>query len=147
MEILNQYYLWIKAVHIIAFVSWMAMLFYLPRIFVYHVENQSNQSYTNVAKVQERKLYSFIGKPAMLLTLITGILMISINPELFRSGSWLHIKLLFVVFLLIYHFMCGYYVRAFQNDRCEKSGKFFRVFNEIPTLCLVVIVVCAVIKF
>lgn len=147
MEFLNEYYLWIKALHIIAFVSWMAMLFYLPRIFVYHAENHLNQSYSDIAKVQERKLYSFIGNPAMLLTLITGILMISAHPYLFKMGIWLHIKLLFVVFLLVYHFVCGYYVRAFQKDSVQKSGKFFRLFNEIPTLCLVVIVICAVIKF
>lgn len=147
MEFLNEYYLWIKSIHIIAFVSWMAMLFYLPRIFVYHCENKLNQSYTDIAKIQERKLYSFIGKPAMLVTLISGILMISAHPWLFKTGGWLHIKLLFVVFLLIYHFMCGYYVRVFQKDSCQRSGKFFRLFNEIPTLCLVVIVICAVIKF
>lgn len=147
MEFLNEYYLWIKSVHIIAFVSWMAMLFYLPRIFVYHCENKSNHSYSDIAKIQERKLYSFIGRPAMLLTLISGILMISVHPWLFKTGGWLHIKLLFVVFLLIYHFMCGHYIREFQKDSCQRSGKFFRLFNEIPTLCLVVIVICAVIKF
>lgn len=147
MEFLNEYYLWIKSIHIIAFVSWMAMLFYLPRIFVYHSENRLNQAYSDIAKIQERKLYSFIGKPAMLLTLVSGILMISAHPWLFQTGGWLHTKLLFVVFLLIYHFMCGYYVKAFQKDNCQKSGKFFRLFNEIPTLCLIVIVICAVIKF
>ncbi|PAF53219.1 TIGR00701 family protein [Helicobacter sp. 13S00482-2] len=147
MEILSEYYSWIKVMHIIAFVSWMAMLFYLPRIFVYHSENRSNKSYTDIAKVQERKLYSFIGKPAMVLTLITGILMIAINPTLFKMGAWLHLKLLFVVFLLIYHFVCGYYLKRFKDDRCEKSGIFFRIFNEIPTLCLIVITICAVIKF
>lgn len=147
MEFLNEYYLWIKSLHIVAFVSWMAMLFYLPRIFVYHSENHLNKSYSDIAKIQEKKLYSFIGKPAMILTLISGILMISVHPYLFKTGSWLHVKLLFVVFLLVYHFMCGYYVHVFQNDSCQRSGRFFRLFNEIPTICLVVIVICAVIKF
>ncbi|PAF48228.1 TIGR00701 family protein [Helicobacter sp. 12S02232-10] len=146
MEFLSQYYLWIKALHVIAFVSWMAMLFYLPRLFVYHIENSQTQDYVKIVKLQERRLYSFIGQPAMILTVITGALMISIHPELFSTGGWLHLKLLFVVILLFYHFLCGHYVKTLEYGVCKKSGKFFRIFNEVPTLCLIVIVICAVTK-
>ncbi|PAF41112.1 protoporphyrinogen oxidase HemJ [Helicobacter sp. 11S03491-1] len=146
MEFLSTYYLWIKAIHVIGFVSWMAMLFYLPRLFVYHAENKDNQSYIRIAKIQERKLYLFIGHPAMIVTILTGILMVGIQPQLFQTGGWLHVKLLFVVILLVYHFMCGRYIKAFDNDVCLRSGRFFRIFNEIPTLCLIVIVICAVTK-
>ncbi|PAF50524.1 protoporphyrinogen oxidase HemJ [Helicobacter sp. 13S00477-4] len=146
MDFLSGYYLWIKALHVIGVVSWMAMLFYLPRLFVYHIENIQNQGYIGVVKIQERKLYVFIGQPAMALTLITGILMVFIQPQLFSTGAWLHVKLLFVAILLIFHFICGYYVRVLCNDKCNRSGKFFRIFNEVPTICLIVIVVCAVTK-
>lgn len=146
MVFLSEYYLWIKALHIIAFTSWMAMLFYLPRLFVYHAENIQNESYVKVAKVQEQKLYRFIGQPAMGFTVVTGILMISANPALFKSGGWLHLKLFFVLILLCYHFVCGGYVRAFRRDYCPKSGKFFRIFNEVPTLCLIVIAFSVVTK-
>ncbi|PAF44428.1 protoporphyrinogen oxidase HemJ [Helicobacter sp. 11S02596-1] len=146
MEFLSQYYLWIKAFHVVAFVSWMAMLFYLPRLFVYHAENIQAQQYVAIAKIQESKLYSFIGQPAMIFTLLTGLLMLGANPGLFATGGWLHTKLLFVAILLVYHFLCGHYLKAFARGTCKKSGKFFRVFNEVPTLCLIVIAICAVTK-
>lgn len=144
---LNDYYLWIKAIHIISIVCWMAMLFYLPRLFIYHCENKDNKSYTDIVKIQEQKLYNFIGQPAMLLTLVSGILMILSNPDLFKSGIWLHIKLTFVVILIVYHFLCGRYVKTLALGINTKSSKFFRIFNEIPTICLIIIVICAVIKF
>lgn len=146
MDLLGEYYLWIKALHVVAFTSWMSMLFYLPRLFVYHAENIQNDGYTQIVKIQQEKLYRFIGQPAMGLTLITGILMLSANPTLFKSGGWLHLKLFFVVILVCYHFVCGGYVRAFKKDSCARSAKFFRFFNEIPTLCLIVIAFSVVTK-
>ncbi|PAF46210.1 TIGR00701 family protein [Helicobacter sp. 12S02634-8] len=147
MEFLDQYYLWIKAVHVIAFVSWMAMLFYLPRLFVYHTENAQVLEYVKIVRIQERKLYSFIGQPAMVVCVLTGALMLALHPTLLTSGGWLHIKLLFVLILLIYHFMCGRFVRLFAMGTTKRSGKFFRFFNEVPTLCLFVIAFCAVVQF
>lgn len=106
MGFLNGYFLWVKAFHVIAVISWMAALFYLPRLFVYHAENAHKKEFVGVVQIQEKKLYSFIASPAMGFTLITGILMLLIEPTLFKSGGWLHAKLALVVLLLAYHFYC-----------------------------------------
>ncbi len=138
-------YLWIKAFHIISVISWMAMLFYLPRLFVYHAENRDNEGFVKVVKIQERKLYYFIGVPAFWASVITGSLLIYLNPSLFKQG-WLHIKLLAVLFLIIYHFSLRYFLLKFEKDECRKSGRFFRIYNEIPTILMIVIVIMAVVK-
>lgn len=141
------FYSFAKIVHIISVISWMAALFYLPRLFVYHSENFNNKSYTDIVKIQERKLMRGIGYPAMIVSLVSGAMMLHFQPAIFHSGMWIHIKLLFVIFLLIFHFTCSYFLRIFASDRCPASGKFFRFFNEIPTLILIVIVVCVVVRF
>lgn len=141
------YYLYIKALHIVAFVSWMAVLFYLPRLFVYHTENKDNSDFVSVVKIQENKLYYFVGTPAILLTIITGVVMIVLNPGLFKSGGWLHIKLLFALLLIIYHIDCGRHLNNLKNNIYKKSGKFYRFYNEIPTIALFVIAFSAILKF
>ncbi len=99
-------YLWIKAIHIIFMVSWMAVLFYLPRLFVYHAENKDNKEFVKIVKVMEKRLFYVIGIPAFVITLITGLSMIFMNPELFKSGGWLHAKLkLVAVFFLQFFFI------------------------------------------
>lgn len=147
MEALMNYYLHIKALHIVAFVSWMAVLFYLPRLFVYHTEHRDKPDFVAVIKIQEDKLYHFIGTPSIVLTIVTGILMIALNPSLFKSGGWLHLKLLFAFLLVIYHLDCGRHLRRLKNDIYTKSGKFFRIYNEAPTIALFVIAFAAVLKF
>ena len=142
-------YAYIKAFHIIVLVSWMAMLFYLPRLFVYHAQNRDNEGFVSVVKIQEVKLYKYIGTPAIVLTLLTGIAMITLHPSLLQvatSGIWLHIKLTFVIILVIYHLLCGYFIKTLGNGSCKRSHKFFRFFNEIPTLLVIVIVFLAVCK-
>lgn len=142
-------YLYIKAFHIIALVTWMAMLFYLPRLFVYHAQNRDNVAFVDIVKMQELRLYKYIGTPAIVLTLLTGISMIVLHPALLQvstSGVWLHIKLTCVIILVVYHLMCGYFIRAFARNDCAKSHKFFRFFNEIPTILLIIIVILAVCK-
>ncbi len=129
-----------------AVMSWMAMLFYLPRLFVYHAENADNEAFIKVAKIQEAKLYNFIGKPAMIATVLSGVIMIALNPAVFFGGGWMHAKIAFVVLLLLYHVDCGRYVRLFRNDSCTKTGKFFRFYNEIPTLLMIGIVIFVVVK-
>lgn len=141
-----EYYFWIKAFHFVAFTSWMAMLFYLPRLYVYHAENIENREFVKVVKIQEDKLFHFIGWPALIATLCSGIAMIALNPEMFKSGGWLHAKLTFALLLLVYHMDCWRYLKLFREDRCRKSGKFFRVYNEIPTILMIGIVICAVVK-
>lgn len=142
-----EYYLYVKALHIVAFVAWMAVLFYLPRLFVYHTENKDNSSFVDVVKIQENRLYYFIGTPAILITIITGIIMIVLNLELFKTGAWLHVKLLFAFFLIVYHIDCGRHLKNLENNIYKKSGKFYRFYNEIPTIALFVIAFSAIIKF
>lgn len=128
-----------------AFTSWMAMLFYLPRLFVYHTENADNKNFVSVIKIQESKLYWFIGLPALIGVLITGVALIAYDVSIFKGG-WLHAKIMFVLFLIIFHFLCGFYLKQLSEDRCMKSGKFFRIFNEIPTILMFIIVVFVILK-
>ena len=142
-----EYYTWILAFHVMSFISWMAMLFYQPRLYVYHKEHEANGAcFTDVIKIQEEKLYSFIGVPALWATLLSGLAMIWLNPGLFQSGIWLHIKLSAVVLLILYHFSLGYFKKKLAAGTCTKSGKFFRVYNEVPTLLMIVIVIMVVVK-
>lgn len=142
-----EYYLYIKAIHVIAFVSWMAVLFYLPRLFVYHTEYKNSADFVKIVKIQEDRLYYFIGTPAILTTIITGIIMIALNPDLFKSGGWMHLKLLFAFFLILFHIDCGIRLKKFKNDIYKRSGKFYRFYNEIPTIALFVIAFSAILKF
>jgi len=139
-------YLWIKAIHIIFMVSWMAVLFYLPRLFVYHAENKDNKEFVKIVKIMEKRLFYAIGIPAFVITLITGLSMIFMNPELFKSGGWLHAKLTLVAVLIAYFFHNEYVRRKFERDECEKSGKFFRIYNEIPTVLLILIVILVIVR-
>ena len=139
-------YLWIKAIHIIFMVSWMAVLFYLPRLFVYHAENKDNKEFVKIVKIMEKRLFYAIGIPAFVITLITGLSMIFMNPELFKSGGWLHAKLTLVAVLIAYFFHNEYVRRKFERDECEKSGKFFRIYNEIPTILLILIVILVIVR-
>jgi len=141
-----QYYLWIKAFHIMSMVSWMAMLFYLPRLFVYHAEHKDNAKFIEVAKIQEYKLFKYIGNPAMIATVLSGLVMIALNPGLFHTGGWLHAKLTLAVLLLVYHFDCKRHLNALLDDKSTKSGKFFRAYNEIPTLLMIGIVIFVIVK-
>ncbi|MCE3036362.1 protoporphyrinogen oxidase HemJ [Helicobacter sp. faydin-H20] len=146
MEII-QLFNYVKVFHILSVISWMAALFYLPRLFVYHSENFENENFAEVVKIQERKLFNGIATPAMVMSILSGITMIFLQPELFKTGMWIHIKLLFVVLLLVFHFSCLYYLKKFMRDIRVASGRFFRFYNEIPTILLVVIVVCVVLRF
>lgn len=147
LQSLSQNYLLIKSLHIISVICWMAGLFYLPRLFVYHAENSENADFVAVVKLQEYRLFAYIMRPAMLASVITGVLMIASDFGIFKSGVWIHIKLLFALFLLLYHIVCGILLGRLQRGSQKFSGKFFRVFNEIPTILMIVIVVCAVMKF
>ncbi|MDR3347322.1 MAG: protoporphyrinogen oxidase HemJ [Helicobacteraceae bacterium] len=138
-------YLAIKAAHIIFMVAWFAAMFYLPRLFVYHAENRHSAEFTRIVKIQEQKLWKFIALPAFAITLVTGIAMIVLQPSLLSSG-WLHAKIFLLIFLIGWFVWLGYLLRQLSNDTCNKSGVFFRVFNEIPTLFLIAIVILAVIK-
>ena len=140
------FYLTFKALHLIAVISWMAGLLYLPRIFVYHTENQDEKQIDKVFKIMEFKLYNYIMMPAMILSWIFGLILIgSIGFEQLRS-TWLIIKLILVVVLTIYHFFLGNCLNKFKNDENKYSSRFFRIFNEIPTILLILIVFIVVFK-
>ena len=138
-------YLLFKSLHLIATISWMAGLLYLPRIFVYHSE-ADHESQRAVFKTMERKLYNYIMMPAMLLSWIFGILLVhSLGITIF-SELWMQIKLLSVIILTLYHFTLGKYLSDFAVDNNQKSSKFFRIFNEIPTILLIVVVFVVIFK-
>ena len=138
-------YLLFKSLHLISVISWMAGLLYLPRIFVYHSEAKDN-SQKEVFKVMEKKLYNYIMMPAMILSWIFGLILIgSIGFEQLHS-TWLIIKLILVVILTIYHFFLGNCLNKFKNEDNKYSSRFYRIFNEIPTILLILIVFIVVFK-
>ncbi len=135
---------WVLAFHIISVVAWFAGLFYLPRLFVYHVDAKdaiSNQRF----KVMEHKLYYYITFPAALLTTLTGAWLLYEIPSLLAFG-WFRWKLVCVVLLWGFHLHCGKYVRNFAQDKNRYSGRFFRFFNEVPTLLLIAIVILVIVQ-
>ncbi|OHE07878.1 MAG: TIGR00701 family protein [Sulfurimonas sp. RIFOXYB2_FULL_37_5] len=140
------YYSWILTLHIISFMSWMAMLFYLPRLFVYHVEHAQKKEFVEVVKIQEYKIYKYIGLPALWATLLSGLAMLWINPILFQTGPWLDAKLFVAAILIAYSFSLEYFRKGLENLTCKKSGKFFRAYNEIPTLLSILIVAYVITK-
>jgi len=140
------YYSWILAFHVMSFTSWMAMLFYLPRLFIYHREHAENNAFAEVVKIQEYKLYTYIGAPAMWATIISGATMLYLNPGIFQSGGWMHVKLLTLVFLVAYSFSLNSIRKKLIEDSYYKSGKYFRFYNEVPTLLMIVIVIMVIVK-
>ncbi|HEY6528460.1 MAG TPA: protoporphyrinogen oxidase HemJ [Cellvibrionaceae bacterium] len=137
--------LWLKAFHIVAFTSWFAMLFYLPRLFVYHQLAEDSASKERFC-VMEHKLYRYIGTPAMLVTLLLGIAMAVQGWAYYSTQGWFFTKLVLVFFLIGYHHMCGAFVKKLAAGTCNKSHKFFRIFNEVPVLFLIIIVILVVVK-
>ena len=140
------YYSWILAFHVMSFVSWMAMLFYLPRLFIYHRENADTKAFTDVVEVQERKLFKYIGVPAMWATIISGAVMLYLNPGIFSSGGWMHAKLLLLAFLIAYHFSLESIRKTMLDNPHYKTSKYLRVYNEVPTLLMIFIVIMVVVK-
>ena len=139
-------YLLFKSLHLIAVVSWMAGLLYLPRIFVYHVENIEKKESIEIFKVMEKKLYFYIMYPAMVLSWIFGLILISIIGFSSLSFLWLKLKLLFVVLLTIYHFYLGKCLNKLKEDINNTTSKFFRIINELPTILLILIVFIVIFK-
>ena len=140
------FYLTLKALHLIAVISWMAGLLYLPRIFVYHSENSSEKKITEIFKTMEFKLYNYIMMPAMILSWVFGLLLITSIGFDQLSNKWLILKIVFVTILTFYHFFLGACLNNFKKDENKHSSKFFRVFNEIPTILLILIVFIVVFK-
>jgi putative membrane protein len=139
-------YLLFKSLHLISAISWMAGLLYLPRIFVYHVENIKDKNTSLIFKKMERKLYFYIMTPAMILTWIFGLLLISSLGFEILSTAWIKLKLLLVILLTLYHFYLSKILGDFKMDQNTKTSKFFRVINEVPTVLLILIVFIVIFK-
>lgn len=137
-------YEWLKAFHIIAVIAWMAAMLYLPRLFVYHTRAAVGSETSEIFKIMERRLYKAIMTPAMLVTWVLGLVM-AYEAGWFSSG-WFHAKLLLVFILSGVHGFMGKCLREFANDRNTRSEKFYRIFNEIPTVLMVFIVILVVLK-
>ncbi|MEB3182229.1 MAG: protoporphyrinogen oxidase HemJ [Nostocaceae cyanobacterium] len=143
-------YLWFKSFHIIGFVVWFAGLFYLVRLFIYHVEaNQEAEPASTILKnqyqIMEKRLYNIITTPGMAVTVAMAIGLLTTEPEVLKQG-WLHFKLLFVALLIGYHFYCGYLMKQLAEEKCQWGSQQLRALNEAPTVMLVVIVMLAIFK-
>ena len=139
------FYLLLKSLHLIAVISWMVGLLYLPRIFVYHSE-ASHDSQKEVFKTMEKKLYNYIMMPAMLSSWLFGALLVhSLGFNIFYE-LWMQIKIISVLILTYYHFILGRYLQDFATDNNRKSSKYYRIINEVPTIILIVVVFVVVFK-
>lgn len=138
-------YLWIKALHVIAVIAWMAGQLYLPRLFVYHATSPVGSPQSETFKVMEEKLMRIIMNPAMIVTWLCGITMIALNPALL-SQAWLIVKLVLVLFLSGMHGVMSRWRKEFAADRNTRSQKFYRMINEVPTLALIVIVIMVIVR-
>jgi putative membrane protein len=134
--------LWIKVIHIVAVISWMAGLLYLPRLFVYHSENISKNDLSSTFKIMEYRLYRFIMNPAMMVVWLSGFILLYDNG----FDLWLIIKFLLVFLMTIFHIFMKKCLNDFENDKSEYSSKFFRIINEIPTILMIFIIILVVIK-
>ena len=140
------YYLLFKSLHLIAVISWMVGLLYLPRIFVYYVENSEKKETTEIFEVMEKRLYFYIMRPAMILSWLFGIILIYISGIDVFSQLWMHIKLGLVVLLTIYHEYLGICLKSLKLKTNTKTSKFFRIINEVPTIILIFIIFIVIFK-
>lgn len=138
-------YLWLKAFHIVAVVTWFAGIFYLPRLFIYHAAAHDEISRERF-KVMERKLFRVIMNPSMIITLVLGVWMLALRWQAYSTHVWLWIKIALVVALVGYHHYCLRIMKAYAEDRTLHSDRFLRIYNEIPVLILVPAVILVVLK-
>lgn len=142
---LYEHYLWIKALHIIAMVAWMAGMLYLPRLFVYHTGAAKGSELSETLKIMERRLLRIIINPAMILTWVFGLSLVWANPSLLQEG-WLHVKLTGVLLLQVVHAMLSRHRKQFAADANVHSIKYYRCLNEVPTVLLIVIIIMVVVR-
>lgn len=139
-------YIWMKALHIISVIAWMAGLLYLPRIFVYHTECDVGSQQSETFKIMERRLFRVIMNPAMLATFIFGgLLLYNQGPSVWEE-IWIYVKLFCVLGLAISHEMMGAWRRAFAENRNQRPASFYRIMNEVPTFLMIVVVIFVVVK-
>ena len=139
-------YLLFKSLHLIVVVSWMAGLLYLPRIFVYHVENKEKKQAIEIFEVMEKRLYFYIMRPAMILTWLFGITLVYLNGVEIFSQLWMQLKFVLVILLSIFHEYLGKCIYSLKNGINLRSSKYFRIINEIPTIILIIVIFVAIFK-
>lgn len=144
-EYVLNHYDWFRALHVIAVISWMAGLLYLPRLFVYHAGANKDSELSETLKVMERRLLRFIMNPAMILTWVFGGLMLYANMSIMQGG-WMHAKLTLVIIMTIFHHMLGRWRKDFLKDSNTRPAKFYRWMNELPTLLMIGIVILVIVK-
>ena len=145
-EISGSFYLWIKGFHLVAVISWMAGLLYLPRLFVYHCSAQTGSDKSETFKAMERRLLRVIMTPALIISWFLGSVLLMNAPDGLLEETWLHVKLTGALILTALHIMMARWRKDFADDINERSHKFYRAANEIPTILMVVIVLMAVAK-
>ena len=139
-------YLLFKSLHLIAVISWMAGLLYLPRIFVYHVENKEKKEATDIFETMEKRLFFYIMRPAMIVSWILGLILIYINGIEIFSQLWMQLKIVLVILLSVYNDYLGKCLESLKNKTNIRSSKFFRIINEIPTVILIFVVFLVIFK-
>ena len=145
-DMMGDAYGWLKVVHILAIISWMAGLFYLPRLFVYHVENKKNIELTQVFKVMEGRLLRAIMRPAAAVSVVAGALLIHVGGWDQSMPIWLWLKLLLVLGMVAFHGLLERHAVSLREGRETKNGRYFRIINEVPTVLLIGIVILVIIK-
>ena len=138
-------YLWLKAAHVFFVIAWMAGMFYLPRLFVYHTEVAPQSEADRLFQTMERRLLRIIMNPAMIMVWVLGLSMIVMDPGLLKQG-WLHAKFLLVLVLSGLHGAMSKWRRNFANGTNRRSARFYRLMNEVPTVCVLIIVVLVILK-
>lgn len=145
-DFILSYYEWVKALHLIAVISWMAGMLYLPRLFVYHADADKGSELSETLKIMERRLLRIIINPAMIVTWVLGLAMLFANTSLLTSGGWMHAKLFLVVVISGFHGMLARWRKRFLRDENKHTAKFYRQINEIPTVLMIGIVILVIVK-
>lgn len=146
INMLAEYYDWLKALHLIAVIAWMAGMLYLPRIFVYHTTVAAGSEASEIFKVMERKLLRYIMTPSMIFTWVFGLTLAVVSDAFQPGNGWMHAKFALVFLLSGVHGMYAKYTRLFAHDANEKSEKFFRIINEVPAVMMVLIVILVIVR-
>ena len=142
---MGDFYLWVKAVHVIAIIAWMAGMLYLPRLFVYHAAAAVDTATSETFKVMERRLLRAITTPAMIVSLISGAWLILMVPEHLIEG-WLHAKIALVIAMVAAHGLLARHRRLFADDQNRQSARYFRILNEVPTVLLIGIIILVIVR-
>ncbi len=143
----STFYLLAKAIHIMSIIAWMAALFYLPRLFVYHVSAIKGSDKSETFKVMERRLLKVIANPSMILSwLFGGVLVIYFGVIDFSSDIWFHVKLLLVIAMTIFHMVLARYVKVFARDENRRSERFYRIINEVPTVLMIFVILLVIVR-